>query len=123
MKRDMDLIRLLLLELEGESDVKESLSKYSDDQRNFHKALLLEAGFVIGPSPVYSGRGGKDCDKIPARVHIHRITWQGYEFLEKICNETIWAQIKQTIIEKGLSFPIDTISYVYTVVVKSLFGQ
>jgi len=38
MKRDMELIRILLINLEREIDVK--LSEYSDDQINYHKALL-----------------------------------------------------------------------------------
>lgn len=46
MKRDFELIRLLLLELEGEESV--DLSSYTPEQVNYHKALIKEAGFAEG---------------------------------------------------------------------------
>ena len=42
MKRDFDLVRLLLIELEGEEEV--DLSSYTPEQVNYHKALVKEAG-------------------------------------------------------------------------------
>jgi hypothetical protein len=47
MKRDMNLIRLFLLETEGE-DPKPDLSAYTEDQRVYHSALLIEAELVHG---------------------------------------------------------------------------
>jgi len=46
MKRDMDLIRLLLFQVEGEKEL--DLSDYSDEQKLYHQRLLLEAGLVHG---------------------------------------------------------------------------
>jgi hypothetical protein len=46
MRRDLDLIRLILLDLEGESSV--DLSSYSANQVNFHKALIKEGGLAEG---------------------------------------------------------------------------
>jgi len=43
----MNLIRLLLLETEGE-DPKPDLSAYTEDQCVYHSALLIEAGLVDG---------------------------------------------------------------------------
>lgn len=43
MKRDMELIRLLLLEVEGE-EPKPDLSAYSSETQAYHLALLVDAG-------------------------------------------------------------------------------
>ena len=47
MKRDMELIRLSLLEVEGEKPVPD-LSAYTEDQKVYHMALCIEAGLVDG---------------------------------------------------------------------------
>ncbi|TRV43212.1 MAG: hypothetical protein EWV53_14810 [Microcystis panniformis Mp_MB_F_20051200_S9] len=39
MRRNIDLIRLILLDLEKEIEV--DLSSYSDNEVNYHKALLI----------------------------------------------------------------------------------
>jgi len=39
MRRNVDLIRLLLLELEGEESV--DLTDFTTDQINYHKALIV----------------------------------------------------------------------------------
>ena len=82
MKRDMDLIRLLLLEKEGEESI--ALSKYSADQKNYHLALLIEANLLEGK--VHYSSAMKD---IPDKIWIKRITWDGHEFLDKARNDTL----------------------------------
>lgn len=47
MKRDMNLIRLQLLESEG-GEPKPDLSAYTEEQLMYHSALLIEAGLVHG---------------------------------------------------------------------------
>src|SRR5205809_44427 len=47
MKRDMELIRQSLFEVEGEKPVLE-LSAYTEDQKVYHMALCIEAGLVDG---------------------------------------------------------------------------
>lgn len=44
MKRDLDLIRLLLINQEGKEKV--DLSQYTEDQIRYHQALLINAHFV-----------------------------------------------------------------------------
>lgn len=44
MRRDMDLVRLLLLQVEGEE--APDLSAYTNEQQIYHKALLIDAGLV-----------------------------------------------------------------------------
>lgn len=47
MKRDMDLIRLKLMQVEGEEPAPD-LSAYTEEQQVYHMALLIEAGLVDG---------------------------------------------------------------------------
>ena len=47
MKRDMELIRLLLLQVEAGTPPAE-LSEYSKDEKVYHAVLLIERGLVDG---------------------------------------------------------------------------
>ena len=93
MKRDMNLIRLLLLATEGE-DPKPDLLVYSEDQRLYHSALLIEAGRVHG-QVIEDGSGQ------PAGTVILRPTWAGHEFLDAARSDTIWNQATARIKKSG----------------------
>jgi hypothetical protein len=103
MKRDFELIRLLLLDREGDTSV--DLSPYSQEQINYHKALLIKAGLAEGPVH-YPGSHVTD---IPDAVFLLRLTWEGHEFLDKARNDTAWNKAKTLVLEKGLSLTIDAL--------------
>jgi hypothetical protein len=103
MRRDFDLIRLLLLDAEGIEPV--DLSAYSDDEKKYHWALLIDAGFVSGKAH-YSRRSGT---AIPDMVVVHRLLWPGHEFLDKIRSEGVWSRAKAFVTEKGLDLSLDAI--------------
>jgi hypothetical protein len=91
MKRDMDLIRLILLNLEDEGDI--DLTQYSDTQLNYHYRLLIQANLAEGNITLYAGSdGGPD---ISADVWL--LTWEGHDFLDAIRSETIWRKVKERI--------------------------
>ena len=88
MKRDFDLIRLILLEIErtptyGDS-VDLQLDGYNDDQVTYHIALLSELGLVTG---------GKRVIGSPTWFGI-RLTWDGHEFLDASRDNERWAKAK-----------------------------
>ncbi len=115
MKRDFDLIRLLLLELEGEVSV--DLSSYNQDQVNYHKALIKEAGFVEGIIHYRSG-----ITDIPDCVILKRLTWEGHEFLDKAKNDKVWNKAKSIIKEKGVSLSLDALKIAISEAVKMLLS-
>lgn len=115
MKRDFDLIRLLLLEREGETSI--DLSPYDQDQINYHKALIIEAGLAEGPIS-YPGSHGSD---IPDAADLLRLTWDGHEFLDKARSDTVWEKAKALVVERGLSLTIDALKMALTLYVKSKF--
>lgn len=117
MKRDMDLIRTILIEIEkspgaiyGSSEFK-GINDHSSDEIQFHLHLLFEAGFIRA---IELGRGLGDF-----RYNVQNITWEGYEFLEKARNEKNWTAAKDMAKQVG-SFSIDIIK---TILTQLLLGQ
>ena len=63
MQRDMDLIRLILLELEkasGASTGEMKFDGYSPEQVGYHCWLLLEGGFALGVETTHQGSIGRE---------------------------------------------------------------
>ena len=94
------LVREILLEVEKApanrfSDL--SLPDRDENQVFEHVELLLEAGMIVG-KVTESGMG--DEGRILA-VDIHRLTWDGHEFLDNARNDTVWAKTKLLVMEKG----------------------
>jgi hypothetical protein len=101
MKRDMDLIREILLRIESDPEFDGTRwvtpSEPSDlmptnclmDELNYHLELLIEAGFLTGESR--SGYGSPT---------INRLTWKGHEFLDNVRDNEIWRGTKERL--KGL---------------------
>ena len=104
MKRDMDLIREILLAIEAhpESDADElnlSFPDYSEDEVSYHCRLLLDAGFIDGKS---IGEDGE-----PDEWMIKGLTWSGHEFLEASRDDSRWNKAKKIIWEKTGSFSFE----------------
>jgi uncharacterized protein DUF2513 len=89
MKRDMDLIRSILLEIEkipfdgGWHEV--SVEGHSENDILYHVMLLQEAGMIVAVN--LSSHDGTSWLPI-------RLTWEGHEFLDSARTETIWAKAK-----------------------------
>ena len=95
MKRDIDLIRSLLIQVEEGKSIE--LDIYTKEQLLYHKNLLIEANFVHGQT-LYGD------DQI-LTVMIDRLTWIGHEFLDAIRDAEIWRQTKD-VVEKISGAPI-----------------
>lgn len=103
MKRDMDLIRQVLLSLEeGNFDWK--IDGYSQEQVEYHVKLLEDVGFVT-PYSYYPADGGS------ALLNL-RMTWQGHEFLEAAKNISFWSKAKHVVITKTGSLSFDLLKEV-----------
>ena len=89
MKRDMDLIRKILFEVEkapysGPDWIDLEIEGHSRGEISYQVLLLWEAGLIEGVDA--SGRGS---DYRPIRL-----TWDGHEFLEAVKDDTRWAKVK-----------------------------
>ena len=89
MKRDMDLVRLILLEIEksGEdprSEIHLEIPNYTYEQVSYHIMILHEAGLIEADD---LSTMGSDSFWLPKRL-----TWNGHEFLDAARNDGIWKQ-------------------------------
>lgn len=102
MRRNLDIIRLLLLKYEGADQVID-LDNFSKEQQLYHSVLLIEAGYVHGVVI-------PDQDGNPASTRVNRLTWSGHEFLELSRDDTIWNHAKTVVAEsaKGAATEIVT---------------
>lgn len=100
MKRDMDLVRSMLLEAElnPHGNWLRSLDGVDEDTFAAHVQWLLDAGFVEGKVTEISGF---------AVSRIERLTWQGCEFLDAARNETLWMRAKEVFRSNMVSLPLN----------------
>jgi len=110
MKRDMDLIRLLLLHHEGATPV--DLSGYSTEQIIYHNALLVDAGLVRG-AKTFNWRA----------VNVTGLNWAGHDFLDAARNESVWRQMKDKLKKSALELPIDLIKEILIGILKARLNQ
>ena len=97
MKRDMDLMRKILLRIEERSDVPPktlSINDFLDFHENIHVIslhidLMCDAGLVEVMDTSYDGEV-KD-------YIITRLTLAGYEYLDAIRNYSVWQKVKKRI--------------------------
>lgn len=106
MKRDMDVIRALLLKLEARHRGIGGVSfDYADEEISIegidpaticgHLALLVEAGFVRGG---VTASGGFVLDGI---------TWPGHDFIDSVRDEEIWRRTKEGVnLAGGFTFDL-----------------
>lgn len=117
MKRDWDLIRKLMVEIEeyphfhidmpfNHETAADKLA-YASEIVDYHVTLLADAGLLLAPKR----------ESAPARIGgIRRwradvvlgLSWAGHEFLDTVRDDTIWEKTKKQLIGKGaeLSFEL-----------------
>jgi hypothetical protein len=114
MKRDMELIRLSLLEVEGE-EPRPNLSAYTEEQKVYHMALCIEAGLV-------DGEVVKDGSGFPVGTVAIRLTWKGHEFVDAARNDTIWKKTLGHVKKAGVSVTLPVLEDLLKKGVKELLG-
>ena len=107
MKRDMDLIRELLLKLEAlelrpgtwahitGDDPEIAIDGFSGDQIEYHLRLLKAAGLLdsSGSQPMVG-------------VGFKGLSWEGHDFLDSIRSPAVWRQTKNGVEAAG-GFTVD----------------
>jgi hypothetical protein len=118
MKRDMDLIRKLLLDIETREDRPDphsiQIEGFDQDAILHHIILLKDAGLLLGPPPVeylesMMGPSLGSATSSPALDHtFFCLSWAGHEFLDEARDDTTWNRAKTIVKEKsgGLSFEL-----------------
>ena len=109
MKRDMDLVRKILFQMEeaegGYADNDFAVDGYDEDAVGHHVWLMEQAGLVTAADMT--------AQQSPSPVALPlSITWEGHEFLENVRSDTVWQQVKRTIQEKGGGLSFDLVKAV-----------
>ena len=117
MKRDFDLIRLILLDAEvnsapGKSFYTPKIEGYEFKDINYNIKLMSDAGLV----DVFHNSYKPDGDD----YLIKSLTYAGHDFIDKIRNETVWNKVKKTLLEKIGTLTIEGIKIISESVIKSL---
>src|SRR3954471_3504709 len=96
MKLDNDVVRDLLLQIEGEQDSPDCQLPIGDkdDYSRFYAATkLVEAGFIKAER--VQAEDGECCI-------IFMLTYAGHEFLDKVRDSKIWKAVKEAASKAGV---------------------
>lgn len=104
MKRDMDLIRRIALDL---NDLEygyamNGVEGVDDATFAMHAIWMQEAGLIkANIQEHFSGE--------PPSVHIFRLTWDGCEFADSVRSDTLWSKAKTSVLKPSMSFTFDVL--------------
>lgn len=107
MRRDMDLIRELMLKLEamdcgpnsvylfkpGDEDL--AVDGFTDEEVSYHLALITEAGLI-------EHRGSR----VMNGFMFSRLSWAGHDFVDSVRSPEVWAKTKKGVEAAG-GFTVD----------------
>ena len=109
MKRDMDLVRKILLAMEdcdsGFAPRNLEIEGYTAEMIGYHIFLMNEAGLIH--ASVVTCHGSKGPVALPLYM-----TWAGHDFLDACRDEGLWQKAKNKIGEQVESAPFDVIKMV-----------
>lgn len=115
MKRDLDLFRSILTEIENSPRLYVkvlNIDGYDKDTIANHLVLLEEASLIEGKL-IYA-EGGK------LWSFDIRLTNEGYEYIALAKNNTLWSKLKSKLKEKAIDFSFDVSKYMLTDYAKEL---
>ena len=117
MKRDMDLVREILIAVE-EGNVNLDNIGYDRDRINLHVELMKENGLVDAViTPSYDG-----AEHGILKCWVKRLTWEGHDFLDEARDKSIWEQAKKKCLEETSGLAIDLLRCCLVYVAKQKLG-
>jgi hypothetical protein len=97
VKRDLDLVRQLMLQIEAlpaAPPVQYRMSEIEDPVLLAHLELLIDAGLVNGKIARSHGTRGDV-------ISVSGLTWQGHEWIEMVRSQSVWNATKSAVLEQG----------------------
>jgi len=109
MERDLDLVRILLLEIErgtSPSGLHEApkAEGYEDVKVLYHLVIMQQAGLI--EAAIHIDRGAL------VGAHSIRLTWNGHEFLDAARQPSRWNKARRIMKEKGVEIGFDMLKEV-----------
>lgn len=118
MKRDLDLVRKILIAVEEKPDLEPSeisIEGYDFEVVAFHLLILKEAGLV--DAEISDDAAGEI-----AGAFAIRLTWAGFEFLDLARTDTVWNKSKMFLKEKAVSVSLALLTEVLKSILKESLG-
>jgi hypothetical protein len=118
MKRNMDLVRQILLALEAHpsGSAPTPFTIAGEDQEVVgHHVYLMAQGELLTANTVTAF--GDSPIAIPGTI-----TWKGHEFLDATRSETVWRHVRTVMKDKGLSLPFTLVQELAIQIAKKLAG-
>lgn len=102
MKRDLDLIRRILLDIETQGESAAGFGGLSDhghdpEDVQYHVQLMHDAGLIVAD------------ELVPGQWWPERITWAGHEFLDLARSEALWERTKRDVERKVGAAPFQVV--------------
>jgi hypothetical protein len=97
VKRDLDLVRQILLQIEAlpaGPAAQYRMSEIEDPVLLAHLELLIDAGLVNGKIARSHGARGDV-------ISVTGLTWQGHEWIEMVRSQSVWNETKSAVLEQG----------------------
>ena len=106
MRRDMELIRKIVLAIEDHPNgtaPELQFDGYDSSQIGYHSYLMVESGLAIGCDVTI-------LDSLGPEWIINHLTTAGHEFAESARNEYVWDEVREEMKRKGfVSASIDIV--------------
>lgn len=103
MKRNMELVKEILSEVEARFDggrpIELDIDGHSPEEISYHVMIMAEGGLLDAIDA-----SARDFD-----WRARRLTWQGHEFLAAARNDTVWRKALQLVKDKGASVPFEVL--------------
>ena len=93
MRRDMDLIREILMATEANRDI--DTTGFSAEEVWNHVRLLKQGGYIDALVAAHQP---------PFPFKIFALTWDGHEFLDAMRDDTLWKKAKENVLKPGASW-------------------
>ena len=120
MKRNMDLIREILLAIEEQHEYGPvyglSVQGYSNNQIAYHCQLLYEHGFIDSYDDLSGEEEALD-------IAVGGLTWEGADYLEEIRYNTRWGKVKKTMKEKGIPLTVEFVKETINTMVSAIINS
>lgn len=121
MKRDLDLIRKLLIHLDEKPDDNMvhglEIENYSKSEVMYYFILMDQAGLIRCEREVSSSTSNRIL-----KVYPFSLTWEGHEFLEASRNESRWNEAKKILKEKSGILSFDLLKAILLALAKKSIG-
>lgn len=114
MKRDMDLIRTILLEVEKSSSLngcRIEVPGHSPEELYYNAQQARDAGLIEGRFLPNS-----------TEFHVLRLTYEGHEFLDAARTDTLWSKAKETVTKSTGTLTLEGLKIALAALVKHALG-